>query len=57
MKVFSLNVPLTRPDYLDLLAERAAIMEHDGGMTPEDARKGALQDTFRVFGPCPREAA
>ena len=45
------------PTWNDLVTERAAIMEHDGGMTEPDARRAAWADTVSRFGPYPAGTA
>ena len=46
---------LTRSDWIDLAAERAGIMEHDGGIPAPLAKEKAQADTINRFGRCPAE--
>lgn len=44
---------MTHLDWSDLCTERAAIMQHDGGLAEPLARKLAWADTVERFGPPP----
>lgn len=41
----------TEPELIELWSERAAIREHDGGMSREEAEESAYYDWRKIVGP------